>query len=111
MLAEDDSQMQEFRQARNLYYRTIRNAKRLSWQNFLQGKEKDSLQQNGTLDQNRCWTTLTYTKPRQLKITPVFKDLKGNIATFIKAKEDLVRKLAFPKPPISLDSEPVVLLG
>lgn len=54
MLAGDDSRKQEFGQARNLYYRTIRNAKRLSWQNFLRGKEEDSQQQNRTLDQNRC---------------------------------------------------------
>ena len=103
MLAGNDSRKQEFRQARNLYYWTIRKAKRLSWQNFLQGKEKDTQQQNQTVDQNRCWTTLKYTKPRQLRTTPALKDPDGNIATSMKAKEDLVRKSAFPKPLISLD--------
>lgn len=111
MLAGNDSRKQEFRQARNLYYRTIRKAKRLSWQNFLQGKEEDTQQQNQTVDQNRCWTALKYTKPRQLKTTPVLKDSDGNIATSIKAKEDLIRKSAFPKPPISLDHEPVITPG
>ena len=29
----------------------------------------------------------------------------------MKAKEDLVRKLAFPKSPISLDQEPIITPG
>lgn len=111
MLAGDDDRKQEFRQARNLYYRTIRNAKRLSWQNFLQGKEEKSQQQNQTLDQNRCWTAFKYTKPRQLKTTPALKDPEGNVAISMKAKEALVRRSAFPKPPKSLRPEPVVLPG
>ena len=64
MLAGDNSRKQEFRQACNFYYRTIQKAKRLSWQNFLQGKEEDLQQQNQILDQNKCWITLKYTKPR-----------------------------------------------
>ena len=111
MLAGDDSRKQEFRQARNFYYRTIRKAKRLSWQNFLQGKEENLQQQNQTLDQNKCWIALKYTKPRQLKTTPALKDPEGNIATSMKAKEDLVRRSAFPKPPLSLDPEPTIVPG
>ena len=30
----------EFKQARNMYYRTIRKAKRTCWQKFLQGESK-----------------------------------------------------------------------
>lgn len=111
MLAGDESQKQEFRQVHNLYYQTIRNTKRLSWQNFLQGKNNDSQQENQTLDQNQCWTVLKHTKPRQLKTMPTLKDPDGNIATSIKAKEDLVRKSAFPKPPLSLGPEPAIAPG
>ena len=37
-----------------------------------------------------------------------FKDLKRNIAIFIKAKEDLICKSAFPKSYISLDQERII---
>ena len=53
-LSGDENRKQELKQARNSYYRTIRKAKRLCWQNFLQGKEENPLQQSQSLDQNRC---------------------------------------------------------
>ena len=62
------------------------------------------------MDQNRCWTTLKYTKPHQLKTTPVLKDFDGNITISMKVKEDLVHKSTFPKP-ISLNQEPIITSG
>ena len=107
----DKDHKDEFKQARNLYYRTIRKAKRLCWQNFLQGEEENTRQQSQILDQNRCWTALKYTKPLQFKTTPALKDLDGNVATSMKAKEAFVYRSAFPKPPISLEAEPVIPCG
>ena len=104
-------QRQELKQARNLYYRTIRKAKRLSWQNFLQGKNENSTQSAQTLDQNLCWTALKYTKPLQFKTTPALRDPEGNIATSMKEKEALVCKSAFPKPPRSIGPEPRIKAG
>ncbi len=48
----DETRKQELKQARNSYYRTIRKAKRLCWQNFLQGKKENPIEQGQTLDQN-----------------------------------------------------------
>lgn len=110
-LSRDDDRKQELKQARNSYYRTIRKAKRLCWQNFLQGKKEIPQQQSQTLDQNRCRTALKYTKPLQFRTIPALKDPDGNIATSMKAKEALVRRSAFPKPPIGLEPEPFVLPG
>lgn len=50
------------------------------------------------MDKNHYWTALKYTKPLEFKTTPALKDSNGNTAVFIKAKEALVRKSAFPKP-------------
>lgn len=52
-----------------------------------------------------------YTKPQQFKTTPALKNSEGNIATSMKVKKALVRKSAFPKPPISESVEPVVIPG
>ena len=102
---------QELKQARNLYYRTIRKAKRLSWQNFLQGKNENTTQSAQTIDQNLCWTALKYAKPLQFKTTPTLRDPEGNIATSMKEKEALVCKSAFPKPPRSIGREPHMRAG
>ena len=110
-LGRDETRKQELKQARNSYYRTIRKAKRLSWQNFLQGKDDSTSQQSQSLDKNRCWTALKYTKPLQFKTTPALRDPDGNIATSMKAKEALVCKSAFPKPPASHNQEPSMIAG
>ena len=54
-LSGDEGLKEELRQVRNLYYRTIRKAKRLCWQTFLQGGEQ----------QSHCLAALKYTKPLQ----------------------------------------------
>ena len=59
------------------------------------------------MDKNHCWTALKYIKPLQFKTTPILKDGDGNIAVSMKAKEALVRRSAFPKPPPNLLEPPV----
>ena len=61
-LSRNEDLKEEFKQARNLYYRTIRKAKRKCWQNFLEGKARSS---GAAIDKNHCWKTLKYTKPLQ----------------------------------------------
>ncbi len=107
----DEISKNGLKQPWNFYYRTIRKAKRLSWQNFLQGGEENIRQQSQVLDQNRCWTALKYTKPLQFRITPALKDPDGNIATSMKTKEAFVYQSAFSKPSRSLEAEPVITHG
>lgn len=90
------------------YYRTIRKVKRECWQDFLQGKSQSS---GAAIDKNHCWSALKYTKPLQFKTTPALKDSDGNAAVSMKAKEALVRRSAFPKPPTSLVQTPVTSSG
>ncbi len=97
----------KLKQARNTYYRIIRKAKRECWQNFLQGQDIAE----GSHNKNRCWTAFRYTKPQQFKTTPALKDTEGRIATSMKEKEKLVCKAAFPSPPKSDHSEPIVTPG
>ena len=107
-LSRREDLKEELKQARNQYYRVIRKAKRVCWQNFLQGKTQSS----GTaIDKNQCWTALKYTKPLQFRTTPALKDSDGNTAVSMKAKEALVRKSAFPKPPINLFEPSVIPSG
>ena len=110
-LSESEAYREELKQARNQYYRTIRKAKRLCWQNFLQGSEPKPLSHDQLPDQRRCWTALKYTKQLQFKTMPTLRDADGCSATSMTAKEALVRKSAFPKPPQNLKDEPVVVSG
>ena len=63
------------------------------------------------MDKNHCWTALKYTKPLQFRTTPALKDNEGNIAVSMKAKEALVRKSAFPRPPPNFLETPAIPLG
>ena len=96
-LGNTGNNVEELKKARNAYYRVIRKAKRVTWQRFLQGEDREDILQ----DKNRCWTAFKYTKPLQFKTTPALKDGNGNTATSMKAKEALVCKTTFPSPPIS----------
>ena len=107
-LGKNEDLREEFKQARNRYYRTIRKAKRDCWQDFLQGKSQSS---DAVMDKNHCWMALKYTKPLQFRITPALKDSDGNTAVSMKAKEALVRKSAFPKPPANFVEPPVISSG
>lgn len=100
-LSRDENLKDELKQARNSYYRTIKKAKRLCWQKFLQREEQ----------QDHCWAALKYTKRLQLKTTPALKDLEGNIATSMTAKEAFVCKSAFPKPPSDSRPDPRIESG
>ena len=110
-LSRDQDLKEELKQAHNKYYRTIRKAKRICWQDFLQGKGNKTELPGMILDKNHCWTAFKYTKPLQFRTTPALKDTEGNIAITIKAKQALVCKSAFPKPPIGLAEPPVISLG
>ena len=52
-----------------------------------------------------------YIKPLQFRTTTAFWDSDGNTAVSMKAKEALVRKSAFPKPPTNLLELPVTSFG
>lgn len=90
----------KLKQARNLFYRVARKAKRQFWQNFLQGEDKDDNQDCRESAKDRCWKALRYTQPRQHQATPALKGPNNEIATNMHAKEALFRAHAFPKPPI-----------
>lgn len=45
----------KLKQARNLYYRIVRKAKRQCWQSFLQGEDKDLNPEQRESAKNRCW--------------------------------------------------------
>ena len=86
-LGRNEDLKEEFKQAQNRYYRTIRKAKQECWQNFLQGKAQSS---SAAIGKNHCWMALKYTKLMQFRTTPTLKDSDGNTAVSMKAKEALV---------------------
>lgn len=106
----DANLREQLRQVRNAYY-YIHQAKRQCWQNFLQRLDNNSQPKTNLINENHCWMALKYTKPRQFKMTPALKDVEGNIATSMNAKEALVRTSAFSKPPTNGTAEPVVTSG
>lgn len=86
----------KFKEARNLFYRAVRKAKR---QGFLQGEEKkDGIDSIKGSAKDRCWIALKYTQPRQHHTTPALKGPNNEVAITLQAKEALVRAHAFPKP-------------
>ena len=107
-LGRSEDLREEFKQAQYQYFRTIKKAKRVCWQKFLQGEFKFS---DPAMDKNYCWKALKYTKPLQFRTTPVLKDSNGNTAVSMRAKEALVRRSAFPKPPTNLIESLVTALG
>lgn len=60
------------------------------------------------MDKNHFWTVLKYTKPLQFWTIPALRDSDGNMGVSMKAKEVLLRKSAFPKPPTNLVELPVI---
>ena len=77
----------------------------------MQGKGDRSQLPGTTLDKNDCWIAFKYTKPLQFRTTPALKDIEGHIAVSMKAKEALVHKSAFPKPPTNLAERPSLFSG
>ena len=89
-----------FREARNLYKRTLKRAKRECWQQFLLGEDDQESGPQG--DTNRYWTALKYTNPSTQICTPALQDANGNWATTMESKEAMVQAKAFPSPPQSV---------
>ena len=48
-----------------------------------------------SLNKNRCWTALKYTKPLQFKTTLALKDSLGNIAKLMKDNEHMMQRTDF----------------
>ena len=96
----------EHREAQNLFYRTIRKAKRECWENFLEGPQ-ESRESLGPEDSARCWRALQYTKPRVNSATPTLRGPppENQLATTFEEKETLAREIAFPTSPRNLDYE------
>ena len=107
-LGKDEDLKEELKQAQNQYFWTIKKAKRECWQRFLQGNSQLS---GPAMDKNHCRTALKSTKPLQFRTTPALKHSEGNTAVSMKAKEALVRRSIFPKPPPSLLDSPVISSG
>ncbi len=110
-LRRNEDLKEELKQACNLYYKTIRKAKWTCWQEFLQRKSQKSQPSSSIIDKNHCWTAFKYTKPIQFKTTSALKNTKRQVAVSMKAKETIVRKLAFPKPPTNLEEPHVKASG
>lgn len=73
--------------------------------------QRNSQSSEPIIDKNYHWTVLKYIKPLQLKIRPALKNSDRNTAVFMKDKETLIRKLAFPKPAPSLFELPITFSG
>jgi hypothetical protein len=58
---------------RNEYYRHIRKAKRLAWEQFLEGVFPTDEHSELTADPERCWRALRYIKPQVLSYTPAIR--------------------------------------
>lgn len=77
----------------------------------MQEESKESQFSGSVIDKNNCWTAFKYTKPLQFRTTPALRDSEGHTDVLIKAKEALIRKSAFPKPPTNLAKLPVTFSG
>ena len=94
---------EKLKQARNVFYRIVRKAKRECWQKFLEGIEESSnLAQIRLEGKNRCWIALKYTKPKSNNTTPALIGPNNETAVTMQDKEALLRLHAFPPSPIFL---------
>ena len=97
---------EKLKQARNMFYRLVRKAKRECWQNFLEGEEETlDPAKIRPEDKNRCWTALKYTKAKANSTTPALIGPNNEVATTMQEKEALVRAHAFPTPPVFCGAE------
>jgi hypothetical protein len=97
---EGSATEEEYKKARNEYYRGIRQAKRKCWENFLTGAEEGEPQGRAEAAA-RCWKALRYTTPKATCITPALKGPQNQVAVTIEEKEAMVREAAFPPRPAS----------
>ena len=106
MLGQTTLDRKKLKQARNIYYRVVRKAKRECWQNFLEGREESSNPaQIWPENKNRYWIALKYTKPKSNSITSVLIGLNKEIAVTMQDKEALVRVYAFFPLPVFYGTE------
>lgn len=91
----------DYRQARNFYYRYIRRAKRLAWERFLEGVFPTDEESQIAPDPERCWRALRYTKAQVPSYTPAI-NISGSqgqpdrIAATAEEKEEVFMAQAFP---------------
>lgn len=67
---------EKLKQVHNIFYRTVRRAKRECWQKFLLREEELNGADPAKIhpeDKNRCWKALQYTKPRTNRTTPALQ--------------------------------------
>lgn len=90
-----------YRQVRNEYYRHIRKAKRLAWDNFLEGVLPTDDHSELVFDPGRCWRALRYTKPHAPSHTPTIKvggvaGQPDKVVATAEEKEEIFMAQAFP---------------
>jgi hypothetical protein len=81
----------EVREAKRIWQKAIREAKRRTWEEFLQNAKDDEV-----------WSVIRYTKPNKVTSVPTITDSRGNVADTHEAKSDMLARMAFP-PPVEYD--------
>jgi hypothetical protein len=81
----------EAKEAKRLWQKTIRNAKRQTWEDFLQNAKDEEV-----------WSVIRYTKPNKVSSVPTITDSRGNTADTHDDKADMLARMAFP-PPVEYD--------
>ena len=76
--------------ARRLYFRAIRKAKKIMWNNFLQDTSDEDV-----------WRATQYTAPWTGQITGTLRDEDGNEAATLREKAQMMTKVGFPPAPAS----------
>lgn len=104
--------LEEYKVARNAYYRQIRKSRDQCFEKWIQGEDINELfppdsntgdtqilQRMRNEDSERCWKALKYTKEWKTTITPALKNQDGVVAVTIEEKEAMIRLANFPPPP------------
>ena len=114
-----------YKEERNTYYRKIRKARDQCFENWIQGEEEtyeptcqNLLPENTQLcrqirneENERCWKALQYTKEWTVNVTPALRGQDGAIAVTVEEKEEMVRAMNFPSPPMDDRPLPEKTLG
>ena len=95
MTTRGSQEWKTFQQKRNIYFQTIRQAKKTDWQTFLStARGKD------------VFTAYKYTKPRRVERTPTL-NFQGKQAIDFQNKCDTFRQAMFPMPPEAPPAPPI----
>jgi hypothetical protein len=81
----------EVREAKRLWQKAIRDAKRRTWEDFL-----------GSATGSEVWSVIRYTKPSRVSTVPTITDSHGNVADTYESKSAMLADMAFP-PPVEYD--------